>query len=508
MSMPGLSVEEEATTETHPGIQLAHDADLLIRTYVPSSLSLNQPYTGPPIPLPLCIPQVGVSPDEHSTFARGYNEVLNDTGIPQDVLLNFIDGLNMAIIASPPLRVVGTVGKVIGFIPHHWAMIAGAIINTAAGVAIHVLAKTLTDRYLRAANLNLFKPRGLSVRICTTSAMLALLDSSESKLSSKLNKFGRGVGSVFLKIPLPVVNPIASTIIHAISDKPPAISPSGREGDPIKNSVLRRRVAMTEGFALSLNIDDIPPPVKPDGVMDTMASWGVRFDTAIEKFSEKNNERRRRALQSIREANIEQPSSSMRLLETGSPTSSSASLPRPPSNTGRSGISSTSSTGFKNMASSALNTVNDWRLQREVYFEQQNTVLRNSRLGNVGLLGHKKSRMEQKVADADLLEHWGTEKILWVVIMASDKGTVIPFDLVMPQSLALIYSSLVLFHIDEEIENIGIAEDPADEEQIDDRTWRERMAVERDEMELEDLQKLQQQPEETHASVHAGEGNS
>ncbi|GAW08273.1 hypothetical protein LENED_010327 [Lentinula edodes] len=356
MSMPGLSVEE-ASTETHSGIQLAHDADLLIRTYVPSSLSLNQPYTGPPIPLPLCIPQVGVSPDEHSTFARGYNEVLNDTGIPQDVLLNFIDGLNMAIIASPPLRVVGTVGKVIGFI---------------------------------------------------------------------------------------------------------------------------RRVAMTEGFALSLNIDDIPPPVKPDGVMDTMASWGVRFDTAVEKFSEKNNERRRRALQSIREANIEQPSSSMRLLETGSPTSSSASLPRPPSNTGRSGISSTSSTGFKNMASSALNTVNDWRLQREVYFEQQNTVLRNSRLGNVGILGHKKSRMEQKVADADLLEHWGTEKILWVVIMASDK--------------------------DEEIENIGIAEDPADEEQIDDRTWRERMAVERDGMELEDLQKLQQQ--ETHASVHASEGNS
>lgn len=62
------------------------------------------------------------------------------------------------------------------------------------------------------------------------------------------------------------------------------------------------------------------------------------------------------------------------------------------------------------------------------------------------------------------------------------------------------------FYIDEEIENIGIAEDPADEEQIDDRTWRERMAVERDEMELEDLQKLQQQG--THTSVHAGEGNS
>ncbi|KAJ4490569.1 hypothetical protein J3R30DRAFT_3277267 [Lentinula aciculospora] len=438
MSTPVVSTREDTPTSTSSGIQLARDADLLIRTYIPSSLSLNQPQVGPPIPLPLCIPQASVNPNDQSTFARAYNDTLKDIGIPQDVFLNFIDGLNMAIIASPPLRVVDMAGKIIGFIPYHWAMIAGALISTAAGVATHILSKTLTDRFLRAANLNIFKPRGLSARLCTTPAMLSLLTSSESKARSKLNKFGRGVGSVLLKLPLPVINPIASTIIHAISDKPPAISPSGSEGDPIKSPVLRRRIAITEGLALPLNMDNLPPPAKPEGVVDTMASWGVRFDTAREKFSEKNIERRRRALESIKQAGIEPPSRSMGMLGSSSSMTS--------------------------------------RVE-----QQRNASFQNFGRGNVGLgsfLGPKRTRMEQKVADADLLEYWGEEKFLWVVIMASDKA-------------------------DEEIADIAIAEDPADEERIDDRTWRERMAFERDEMELEDLQELQQQQQQQQQGSNA-----
>ncbi|KAJ3809534.1 hypothetical protein EV368DRAFT_44032 [Lentinula lateritia] len=438
MSVPTPSTVEDTPTGTSSGVHLAHDADLLIRTYISSSLSLAQPPTGLPIPLPLCIPQVSVNPNDQSAFARGYNDTLKDVGIPQDVLLNFIDGLNMAIIASPPLRVVGMVGTIIGMVPYHWAMIAGTVISTAAGVATHVLSKTLTDRYLRAANLTLFKPRGLSVRLCTTTAMLALLTSSESKTRSKLNKFGRGVGSVLLKLPIPVINPIASTIIHAIADKPPTIAPSGREGDPINSPVLRRRVAMTNGLALPLKMDDLPPPAKPEGVMDTMASWGVKYDTARERLSEKNIERRRRALES-----------------------------------------------FKSMASSAFNTVNDFRLQMEVRNErieqQRNASLFNSGRGTGGrggILGPKMTRMEQKVADADLLEHWGAEKFLWIVVMASDK--------------------------DEEIVDISIAEDPANEEHIDDKTWRERMAFERDEMELEDFQEFEQrQQQENGAGTQA-----
>lgn len=50
-------------------------------------------------------------------------------------------------------------------------MIAGSGVQTGAKSGMRTLSKTITDRYLRAANLRLFKPRGLSVRICTAAAM-------------------------------------------------------------------------------------------------------------------------------------------------------------------------------------------------------------------------------------------------------------------------------------------------------------------------------------------------
>ncbi|KAJ3730816.1 hypothetical protein C8R42DRAFT_651109 [Lentinula raphanica] len=418
--------DSDTPVATSSAIQLARDADLLIRTYLPSSGPIQQqPYTGPPIPLPLCIPQTSLSPSDHSTFARGYNDALNSIGIAQEVFLNFLDGLNMAIVASPPLRVVELTGRVIAFIPYHWAMIAGAVMSTTAGVAIHVLSKTLTDRFLRAANLNLFKPRGLSVRICTTAAMLALVNASESGARSKLNKFGRGVGSVLLRLPLPVINPIASSIIHAISDKPPSIRPSGREGDPINNPVLQRRVAMTQEIALPLKMDDLPPPAKPKGVMDRMNSWGVKFDTATDNYFESNTERRRRAYESIKQAGIEPPWRSRRTLSVGSPLYSTPHLSLSANEANRPNPSSqpSSPSGFKKM----LSSVNDLRMQTEIRLEkmEQQRVASFRSLGMQAMLWPKtKTRMERKVADADLLEHWSADKTLWVVVMASERGEV------------------------------------------------------------------------------------
>ncbi|KAJ7881816.1 hypothetical protein B0H14DRAFT_3433854 [Mycena olivaceomarginata] len=77
--------------------------------------------------------------------------------------------------AGPPLRVVNLAGMTIGFVPYHWAMIAGSVVQTGAKSGIRILSKTITDRYLRTANLHLFKPRGLSVRICTAAAMQHLV---------------------------------------------------------------------------------------------------------------------------------------------------------------------------------------------------------------------------------------------------------------------------------------------------------------------------------------------
>jgi hypothetical protein len=116
-TLPRFPPEEEQSTGKSSGIRLAHDADVLIRTYITPA----EAYTAQAsIPLPICIPQAGVNPKTESGFCRGYSEALEIVGISQAVFLNFIDGLNMAISASPPLRVVDFAGTIIGLVCVHW----------------------------------------------------------------------------------------------------------------------------------------------------------------------------------------------------------------------------------------------------------------------------------------------------------------------------------------------------------------------------------------------------
>ncbi|KAK7037826.1 hypothetical protein VNI00_010787 [Paramarasmius palmivorus] len=417
------------------GIELSRDADILIRSFLPTheeSTSEPPPYSQ--LPSPVCLPQTSLHAKWDSAFARGYNPAIGQAGISQEEFLNFIDGLNLAIAASPPLRVVDFAGKVIGFVPYHWAMIASIVMQTTAQTGMHILSKTLTDRYLRAANLNLFKPKGLSVRICTTTAMQKLLSPHESHQNgpSKVDKFGRAVGSAVLQLPIPIVGPILRRVVHAIADKPPVIPPS--EG-MAKNSALKRRLARTQDYALPLEVDNMPPPAKPAGVMDTIASWGVRFDNYRQEKEEIKNEERRRALAAQRMG------VDIRMLEARE------------------------------------DSFNPRRVHKEFdrQARAQARALRRQRKGRapkVGLLapviGPKMTRMEGRVANADLLEHWADEKLLWIVVMRSD--------------------------IDSSIEDIGIAEDPANEERVDDQTWNREMKKEKEQFEdeLDDLEELQE----------------
>lgn len=101
-------------TATSTGIQLARDANVLINNFLPPQVQspLRPPHG---LHLPLCIPQI--SPEFGAPFARGYNESLEEmVEISQSQLLSFIDGLNLAIVASPPLRIVDFAGKMIGMV--------------------------------------------------------------------------------------------------------------------------------------------------------------------------------------------------------------------------------------------------------------------------------------------------------------------------------------------------------------------------------------------------------
>ena len=99
-------------------------------------------------------------------------------------------------------------------------MIASMAIQAGAQAGMRALSKTLTDRYMRAANLRIFRPRGLAARICTTAAAMQLLgavSTTSGAAKSALNKFGRGVGKVLLKVPLPITSRVVRAVAGATS---------------------------------------------------------------------------------------------------------------------------------------------------------------------------------------------------------------------------------------------------------------------------------------------------
>lgn len=95
---------------------LDRDADVLIQNYIFNAPSDIRPPSSGELPLPLCIPQITVNANEGSAFARGYNPALAEVGISQEMLLDFIDGMNLAIVNSPPLRIVGVAGQLLEFV--------------------------------------------------------------------------------------------------------------------------------------------------------------------------------------------------------------------------------------------------------------------------------------------------------------------------------------------------------------------------------------------------------
>lgn len=148
---------------------------------------------------------------------------------------------------------------------------------------MRVLPKTVSDRYLRAANLRLFKPRGLSVRLCTTTAMLQLVANGQNGASSPpisnvqmLAKAGK-IGGLVLGVPF------SGLIINTLV----GVSQSATSGSG--NGVSDPRLKLVEGYTLPLDLN-VPPPYKAQEVTQTLRSWGVQFN----QFAD-----RRRGLQTV-----------------------------------------------------------------------------------------------------------------------------------------------------------------------------------------------------------------
>ncbi|KLO15427.1 hypothetical protein SCHPADRAFT_938779 [Schizopora paradoxa] len=274
--------EELPKYEANAPEDIQHDAGVLIDSYI-HPISGARRSMG--LSMPFCLPQIGSGFD--SPVARGYNRVLEQVGISQTTFLDFVDGLNMAMISSPPLQIVNVAGMALGFVPHWAFQVAGAAIQTGAHVGMHTVSKTLSDRYLRAANERLFAPVSLRVRLCNTRALRVLVGhpNATNEKPSKLKKFGQKTGDVVLSLPLPIMK----KAVRFFMDKAPPI-------DPNITDPLTRRLMIMHGYILPVEYGrSIPPPSNPNKILDKMNGFAVgRKSNKVEKKERDAADRRAR----------------------------------------------------------------------------------------------------------------------------------------------------------------------------------------------------------------------
>jgi hypothetical protein len=100
-----------------------------------------------------------------SPFLRAYPIELEAFGIPTSDFLSFLDELNRLMVVSPPVRVLGLAGNIVGFVPSATAQIVGGAVNAAATLTQYGMSKGRSELFIRESNEKLFGPRGLKVNI-------------------------------------------------------------------------------------------------------------------------------------------------------------------------------------------------------------------------------------------------------------------------------------------------------------------------------------------------------
>ncbi|KIY70236.1 hypothetical protein CYLTODRAFT_442133 [Cylindrobasidium torrendii FP15055 ss-10] len=239
-----------------PASPQANDDDIL-SLFSPPPYANTPPYSEqvpqrPTLPKLVALPQTQTEFD--ASFVRAYPPSLQPFSVSVQEWMQFCDGLGIAMAGSPPLAVVNTVGKIIGFSPGPVAMITGTVMQVGAQVGTRLLSKSVTDKYLARANKEYFFPRGLSVRLCKTPAvrLLARPDNVPSPTStlSQVAKTAQTVG-----LHLPIVRKIMAR----------AMSPV----DPIdrSKSTFERQIAALDCDGAIAELDfNVPPPKAPEGM--------------------------------------------------------------------------------------------------------------------------------------------------------------------------------------------------------------------------------------------------
>ncbi|KAF2731862.1 hypothetical protein EJ04DRAFT_554411 [Polyplosphaeria fusca] len=131
---------------------------------------------------PVVVPRVGINSilSFPLPFLRAYSPALRSSGVHEQEFIAFVDNLTVVQTQPAPLQALGFVGTGIGFVPWHWAALAGMGIEAAATTASIAITTARTKRYLETVNREYFAPKGLKVSVYKDGALAEMLGFPES----------------------------------------------------------------------------------------------------------------------------------------------------------------------------------------------------------------------------------------------------------------------------------------------------------------------------------------
>lgn len=150
---------------------------LQIARYPSGSSKLHKPIT-----IPDTTPRIG------SPLLRACPPALQGYNISQDLFLRFLDDLNRAIAASPPLRILKISGDIISNVPEPTAQIVGGALSAAASVSTVAMSMSRMEILLRDVNRTVFHPTGLRVATVKTKALAAATNMPILTEAGKIDK--------------------------------------------------------------------------------------------------------------------------------------------------------------------------------------------------------------------------------------------------------------------------------------------------------------------------------
>ncbi|KAF9885929.1 cell division cycle- protein [Aspergillus nanangensis] len=129
------------------------------------------------------------TPSFDSPFLRAYAPILATYNLPRDSFYHFLDQLNKVISGSPPLQVLDATGGILQSVPIlfplHWL---GSVVSGLANLGSQGVSKSRTDSFLRQANHDIFRPRGLTVELTKLDALAYLANIPILDSQGKVNR--------------------------------------------------------------------------------------------------------------------------------------------------------------------------------------------------------------------------------------------------------------------------------------------------------------------------------